>query len=144
MDDRWTDRPVQERSERASPLRDISELATRLLGPTGAAAGSGRQCLQGAGAYEQEAAKLQALAQQVEQQLWACSEHLEQARSQYQQLQTMVGATGAHLYDLQQAHQDMESLTLVMIQVREEYLTLMHRADQYLAAAAILRGAEHE
>lgn len=56
----------------------------------------------------------------------------------------MVGATGAHLYDLQQAHQDMESLTLVMIQVREEYLTLMHRADQYLAAAAILRGAEHE
>ena len=144
MDDRSADRPVQQHSGRASSLHDISDLATRLLGPPGAAAGSGRQWLQGAGAYEREAAKLQALAQQMEQDLWACSEHREQARARYEQLRRTVGATGTPTYDLEQAYQDMESLTLVMIQVREDYLALIHRADQYLAAAAILRGAEHE
>ncbi len=83
MDDRSADRPVQQRSQHALQVRDLSEWATRVLapsdppGPTGGAASSGRQWLQGAGAYEQEAAKLQALAQRMEQDLWDCSEHLD-------------------------------------------------------------------
>lgn len=80
MDDRWTDCPIQQHAERASQVPDISQVVTRLLGPARAAnalARSGMQRLQGADAYEREAATLQALAQRMEQDLWDCSEHLD-------------------------------------------------------------------
>ena len=93
MDDCSADRPLQERSERAPNLRDISALPThqvtqggqglavRSAEPVGEVSGSGLRPpgqgnprLRGAEADEQEAARLQALAQQMEQHLWACSE----------------------------------------------------------------------
>ena len=56
----------------------------------------------------------------------------------------MVGATGATGYNLEQAHLDMESYATAIVQVREDYLAHLRRADQYLAAASLLRGEEHE
>lgn len=128
-----------------------------LAEPQGAVAGSdllppqsGRQRLRGADTYEQEAARLQALAQVMERHLRVCSAQLEKARERYHQLQTTVGASGttgtttAAGYDLEQARLDMESYVLVLIQLREDYRAFMHRADQHLAAAAMLRGEECE
>jgi hypothetical protein len=150
MDDRSAHRPAPPRAESASQRHDISELVTHVLGPARAAerdraaAGSGMQRLQGAEAFEREAARLQAQAQTMEQHLWACSQQLEQARARYQLLHENSGATGATSHDLEQAHLDMESYASVIIQVREDYLALLHRASQYLAAAAILRDEDRE
>jgi hypothetical protein len=72
----------------------------------------------------------------------ACAAQLEQARERYQQLQTLVGATGATGYDLEHARLDMESYATTILQMREEYLAFMRRAEQYRAAAALLRDAE--
>jgi hypothetical protein len=45
---------------------------------------------------------------------------------------------------MEQARLDIESYATVIRQLREDYLALMRQADDYLAAASILRGVEHE
>jgi hypothetical protein len=139
-------RPPSEASVLTEPTEPMSTAA-----PPGVVAGlplrpprKGEPRLHGADTCEQEAVQLQALAQTMERHLWVCSTHLEQARERYQQLRTLVGGTSAIRYELEHARLDMESYATAMIQIREDYLAFLRRAEQYLAAAALLRGAQRQ
>jgi hypothetical protein len=83
----------------------------------------------------------------MERRLWECSDVLAQARTRYEHLQEQERTEAAHgaallpaqRHDLEQTRREIEGYVAVNSQLQEEYRAYLHQANQYLAAATILR-----